>query len=190
MSDSKLRDRLKKVIGNFEERSFGNLVLEEIFPSPQTRRQVSGYVFSMTVMVLHMMVEDRRSWSHGGTAKLMVVMVLGMLSTMIILMIMMITTTTMMVVVMMKMVMKNTAAAVVFMMIRTWGGGWGDEDVHSFWPFIYRLLKSTTTQRRSRLQHGYCIGVSRRSAQATAGKGLAKVPTWWLERESNPRPSG
>ena len=28
---------------------------------------------------------------------------------------------------------------------------------------------STTTQRRSRLQHGYCIGVSRRSAQATAG---------------------
>jgi len=24
----------------------------------------------------------------------------------------------------------------------------------------------------SRLQHGYCIGVSRRSAQATAGKGL------------------
>jgi len=34
----------------------------------------------------------------------------------------------------------------------------------------------TTTQRRSRLQHGYCIGVSRRSAQATAGKGLAKGP--------------
>src|SRR6218665_3989731 len=29
-------------------------------------------------------------------------------------------------------------------------------------------------QRRSRLQHGYCIGVSRRSAQATAGKGLAQ----------------
>src|SRR6218665_2010781 len=28
----------------------------------------------------------------------------------------------------------------------------------------------------SRLQHGYCIGVSRRSAQATAGKGLAQGP--------------
>src|SRR6218665_1559012 len=35
---------------------------------------------------------------------------------------------------------------------------------------------SSTTQRRSRLQHGYCIGVSRRSAQATAGKGLAQGP--------------
>src|SRR6218665_2989290 len=34
----------------------------------------------------------------------------------------------------------------------------------------------TTTQRRSRLQHGYCIGVLRRSAQATAGKGLAQGP--------------
>src|SRR6218665_256733 len=35
---------------------------------------------------------------------------------------------------------------------------------------------SSTTQRRSRLQHRYCIGVSRRSAQATAGKGLAQGP--------------
>ena len=36
-------------------------------------------------------------------------------------------------------------------------------------------FKSSTTQRRSRIQHGYCIGVSRRSAQATAeGKGLAQ----------------
>src|SRR6218665_3494595 len=31
-------------------------------------------------------------------------------------------------------------------------------------------------KRRSRLQHGYCIGVSHRSAQATAGKGLAQGP--------------
>ena len=37
-------------------------------------------------------------------------------------------------------------------------------------------FKSSTTQRRSRLQHGYCIGVSRRSAQATAGNGLAQGP--------------
>src|SRR6218665_3328291 len=28
----------------------------------------------------------------------------------------------------------------------------------------------------SRIQHGYCIGVSRRSAQATAGKGLTQCP--------------
>jgi len=33
-----------------------------------------------------------------------------------------------------------------------------------------------TTQRRSRLQRGYCIGVSRWSAQATADKGLAQGP--------------
>ena len=49
--------------------------------------------------------------------------------------------------------------------------------IHSFIPAIsIALLKSSTTQRRSRLQHGYCIGVSRRSAQATAGKGLAQGP--------------
>src|SRR6218665_1873511 len=48
--------------------------------------------------------------------------------------------------------------------------------VHSFQPFIWRPFKSSTTRRRSRLQHGYCIGVSRRSAQATAGKGLAQGP--------------
>jgi len=38
---------------------------------------------------------------------------------------------------------------------------------------------SSTTQRRSRLddyKYGYCIGVSRRSAQATVGKGLAQGP--------------
>ena len=36
----------------------------------------------------------------------------------------------------------------------------------------------------------YCIGVSRRSAQATVGKGLAQGPyTWRLKRESNPQPS-
>src|SRR6218665_1825813 len=38
------------------------------------------------------------------------------------------------------------------------------------------LFKSSTTQRRSQLQHGYCIVVSRRSAQATAGKGRAQGP--------------
>src|SRR6218665_985771 len=38
------------------------------------------------------------------------------------------------------------------------------------------VFKSTTTQRRSRLQHGYSIGVSRRSEHATAGKGHAQGP--------------
>src|SRR6218665_2873666 len=47
---------------------------------------------------------------------------------------------------------------------------------HSFWPFLQRPFQSSTTQRRSRLQHGYCIGVSRRSEQATVGKGLAQGP--------------
>src|SRR6218665_2097719 len=48
--------------------------------------------------------------------------------------------------------------------------------IHSFWPFLYRLFKSTTTQRHSRLQHGFCIGVSRRSAWAIVGKELAQGP--------------
>ena len=48
--------------------------------------------------------------------------------------------------------------------------------IHSFWPFLKHPFKSSTTQRRSRLQHGYCIGVSCRSAQATVGKGLAQGP--------------
>src|SRR6218665_2925981 len=47
--------------------------------------------------------------------------------------------------------------------------------IHSFILVIsIAPLQSSTTQRRSRLQHGYCIGVSRRSAQATADKGLAQ----------------
>src|SRR6218665_1934215 len=49
--------------------------------------------------------------------------------------------------------------------------------VHSFIrPFLYRPFKSSTTQRRSRLQHGYCSGVTPQSAQATAGKGLPQGP--------------
>src|SRR6218665_1683393 len=46
---------------------------------------------------------------------------------------------------------------------------------HSFIHFGH-FYSAPTTQRRSRLQHGYCIGVSRRSAQATAGKELAQGP--------------
>src|SRR6218665_32855 len=41
---------------------------------------------------------------------------------------------------------------------------------------LMRPFKPSTTQRRSRLQHGYCMGVSRRSTQATASKGLAQGP--------------
>src|SRR6218665_4086579 len=40
--------------------------------------------------------------------------------------------------------------------------------------FYNAPFKSSATQRRSRLQHGYCIGVSCRSGQATVGKGLAQ----------------
>src|SRR6218665_3354116 len=47
----------------------------------------------------------------------------------------------------------------------------------SFIPAIsIAPLQSSTTQRRSRLQHGYCIEVSRRSSQATVGEGLAQGP--------------
>src|SRR6218665_2524552 len=42
--------------------------------------------------------------------------------------------------------------------------------------FYSAPFKSSTTQRRSRLQHGYCIGASCRSAQTTVGKGLAQGP--------------
>src|SRR6218665_3655993 len=50
--------------------------------------------------------------------------------------------------------------------------------IHSFIPAISIAppFKSSTTQRRSRLQHEYCIGVSCQSAQATAGKGIAQDP--------------
>src|SRR6218665_3903252 len=54
----------------------------------------------------------------------------------------------------------------------------GAQFIHSFGHFYSAPSspRSSTTQRRSRLQHGYCIGVSRRSAQATVGKGLAQDP--------------
>src|SRR6218665_876178 len=52
----------------------------------------------------------------------------------------------------------------------------GKPFIHSLRRFLWRPFKSSATERRSRLQHGYCIGVSRRSAQATAGKGIAQGP--------------
>src|SRR6218665_1960482 len=62
--------------------------------------------------------------------------------------------------------------------------------VHSFIPAIsIAPLQVLSTQRRSRLQHGYCIGVSRRSAQATAGKGLAQGPSMALERSRTHDPT-
>ena len=48
--------------------------------------------------------------------------------------------------------------------------------IHSFRAFLQRPFKSSTTQRRSRLQHGFFIGVSRQSAHATVSKGLAQGP--------------
>src|SRR6218665_1608564 len=51
-------------------------------------------------------------------------------------------------------------------------------NIHSFIPAISiaPLQGLYYTQRRFRLQLGYCIGVSRRSTQAAAGKGLAQGP--------------
>jgi len=49
--------------------------------------------------------------------------------------------------------------------------------IHSFIPGIsIAPLQVLYYSEASRLQHGYCIGVSRRSAQTTAGKELAKGP--------------
>ena len=42
--------------------------------------------------------------------------------------------------------------------------------------YFYSASLSTITPRRSRLQHGNCIGVLRRSAQATVSEGLAQGP--------------
>ena len=47
--------------------------------------------------------------------------------------------------------------------------------IHSFIPAISIALLQVLYYSEA-LQHGYCIGVSRRSAQATAGKGLAQGP--------------
>src|SRR6218665_1387169 len=47
-------------------------------------------------------------------------------------------------------------------------------NIHSFRPFLCRPFRSPAAQRRSRLQHGYCIGVPRRTAQATLSEGLAQ----------------
>jgi len=63
--------------------------------------------------------------------------------------------------------------------------------IDSFWIFLKRLFKSTTTQRRSRLQHWYCVGVntSKRNKQLWVND-LPNVPTWRQDWNSNPRPSG
>src|SRR6218665_1330601 len=55
--------------------------------------------------------------------------------------------------------------------------------------FYIAPSKSSTTQRRSRLQHGYCIGVLRRSAQATAGKGLAQGPYMYVAASAGVEPT-
>src|SRR6218665_615645 len=48
--------------------------------------------------------------------------------------------------------------------------------IHSFILAISIAQVHYTTRKRSRLQHGYCIGVSCRSTQATVSKGLAQGP--------------
>src|SRR6218665_3111174 len=65
-------------------------------------------------------------------------------------------------------------------------------DSHSFIPDIpIAPLQTTTTLRRSRLQHGYCGVVNTPMIYMQLRvKDLPKVPTWQLEWDSNPRPSG
>ena len=68
--------------------------------------------------------------------------------------------------------------------------GYATEFIHSGY-FYSASSKSTTTQRRFRLQHRYCFGVStpKRYWQLHV-KGLSNISTWWLELDSNFRPSG
>ena len=64
--------------------------------------------------------------------------------------------------------------------------------IHSFWIFYSTSSKSTTAQRRShQLQHWYCVRVNtpKRYRQLWV-KDLPKVPTWWLEWDSNLQHSG
>ena len=82
--------------------------------------------------------------------------------------------------------------------------GWASKIVNTFYPwlpmwvFIHSFILDISIvplqvhyySEVLPTQHGYCVGVSRRSAQATASKGLPKVPTWRLERDLNPQPSG
>src|SRR6218665_1483543 len=62
------------------------------------------------------------------------------------------------------------------------------EFIHSFIPAI-SIAPLQVLYRRSRLQHGYCIGVSRRSAQATAGKGLAQGPYIYVAARAGVEPT-
>ena len=63
--------------------------------------------------------------------------------------------------------------------------------IHSLRKFIWRLYKSTTTQRRSRLQHWHCVGVNtpKRYRQLWV-KDLPHVPTWRKELDWSLQPSG
>ena len=68
---------------------------------------------------------------------------------------------------------------------------WPPSFIHSFHIFLQHLFKSTTTQRRSQLQHWYCVGVdtSKRYRQQWE-KDLPKIPMWQVKWDSNLRPSG
>src|SRR6218665_1586910 len=56
--------------------------------------------------------------------------------------------------------------------------------IHSCILYNYYYSDALSTQ------HGYCVAVSCEAPHETASEGLALGPTWRLERESNPRPSG
>ena len=63
--------------------------------------------------------------------------------------------------------------------------------LQSFRIFLWHLLKSTTTQRCSRLKHRYCVGVNMpKCYRQLRVKDLTKVPRWWLEWDLSLRSSG
>src|SRR6218665_3967239 len=57
-------------------------------------------------------------------------------------------------------------------------------------PFLWRPFKSTNTQRRSRHSTDTVSEFHAEAPQANESEGVAKIPTWRLERDSNPRSFG
>src|SRR6218665_1279764 len=64
--------------------------------------------------------------------------------------------------------------------------------IHSFMPFLYRLLKSRPTIFRSAPDKAriLCRSSTPKHHRQLRVKDLTKVPAWRLERDSNPRPCG
>ena len=81
-------------------------------------------------------------------------------------------------------------------MSHRWLWNWLIDWLTATWSFIHSFIQANSIaplqvhyySEALPTQHGYCAGVSRhRQLQV---KDLPKVPTWRLERDSNPRPFG